>query len=86
MDHRLICLNDWPIESGTIRRCVLVGVGVALKKMCHCGGRLRGLIYAQWDSPLPLPEDQDVELSSSPASSLSACSHVSYHDKNRLTL
>ena len=26
---------------GTIRRCCLIGVGVAmLEEMCHCGGRL----------------------------------------------
>ena len=36
--HRLICLNAWPIRSGTIRRCGLVGVDVALEKLCHCGG------------------------------------------------
>ena len=28
--HRLMCLNAWPIGSGTIRRCGLVGVGVSL--------------------------------------------------------
>jgi hypothetical protein len=27
---RLICLTAWPIRSGTIRKCGLVGVGVAL--------------------------------------------------------
>jgi hypothetical protein len=36
-----MCLNSWPIESGTIRRYGLVGVGVALlEKACHCGGRI----------------------------------------------
>ena len=28
--HRLICLNAWPIESGTIRRCALVERNVSL--------------------------------------------------------
>ena len=28
--HRLVCLNAWLIESGTIRRHGLVGIGVAL--------------------------------------------------------
>ena len=28
--HRFMCLNAWPIRSGTIRKCGLVGVGVAL--------------------------------------------------------
>jgi hypothetical protein len=31
----------WPIESDTIRRCGLVGIGVALlKEVSHCGGGL----------------------------------------------
>jgi hypothetical protein len=30
-------LNAWPIESSTVRRCGLVGVGVALlEEVCHC--------------------------------------------------
>ena len=30
-----MCLNVWPIGSDTIRRCVLVGIGVALlEEMC----------------------------------------------------
>jgi hypothetical protein len=34
-------LNAWPIGSGTILKCDLVGVGVALlEEVCHCGGRL----------------------------------------------
>ena len=28
--HRLMCLIAWPTGSGTIRRCVLVRMGVAL--------------------------------------------------------
>jgi hypothetical protein len=28
--HRLMCLNAWPIGSGTIRRYGLVGEGVTL--------------------------------------------------------
>jgi hypothetical protein len=32
-----MCLNAWPIGRGTIRRCDLVGVGVALlEELCHC--------------------------------------------------
>lgn len=35
-------LNAWHIESSTIKRCGLVGVGVALwKEVCHCGGGLK---------------------------------------------
>jgi hypothetical protein len=37
--HRLKCLNSWPTGNGTIRRCGLGGVGVALlEEVCHCGG------------------------------------------------
>ena len=37
----LMCLNVWPIESHSIRRCGLVRVGVALlEKVCHCGSAL----------------------------------------------
>lgn len=36
-----------PKGSGTIGCCVLIGVGVVLlEKVCHCIGRLWGLIYA----------------------------------------
>ena len=39
--HRLMCVNAWPMGSGTIRRCGFVGVCVALlEEVCHCGGRL----------------------------------------------
>jgi hypothetical protein len=39
--HRLICVNGWPIGSGTIRRCGLVEIGVVtLEEVCHCRGRL----------------------------------------------
>ena len=37
--HRCMCLSAWPIKSGSIRRCGLVGVGVVLlEEGCHCGG------------------------------------------------
>ena len=41
--RKAICggLNMLGPGSGTIRRCGLVGVGVALlEEVCHCGGRL----------------------------------------------
>ena len=28
--HRLMCVNAWPVGSGTIRRCGIAGVSVAL--------------------------------------------------------
>lgn len=38
--QRLMCLNVWPIKSGTIKECSLVGVGVACSEgVCHCAGR-----------------------------------------------
>jgi hypothetical protein len=37
--HRLLCLNAWPIGSGTIKKCCLVEVGVTfLGEMCHWVG------------------------------------------------
>ena len=30
----------WPEESGAIRKCGLVGVGVALEEVHHCWGGL----------------------------------------------
>jgi hypothetical protein len=36
--HRVKCLNAWPTGSGTIRRCGLVGVGVALLEEEHLYG------------------------------------------------
>lgn len=46
--HRIICLNSWPVGSGTIRRIGLVGVDLTLleedvallDEVYHCGGGL----------------------------------------------
>jgi hypothetical protein len=38
--HRLIYLNTWHRGSGTVRRCGLIGVGVAFLEVYHCGGGL----------------------------------------------
>jgi hypothetical protein len=35
--HSLMCLNVWPMESGTIRKCGMFAVGMAL---CHGVGGL----------------------------------------------
>jgi hypothetical protein len=43
--HRLICLDPWSRESGTLREYGIVGVVVTLlEKVCHCVGRLQGLV------------------------------------------
>jgi hypothetical protein len=43
--HRLMCLDAWPMGSGSIKRCGLVGVGVALLgELCHYGGGLGGFL------------------------------------------
>lgn len=35
--HRHMCLNAWPMGTGTIRCCSLVGVDVfLLEEVCHC--------------------------------------------------
>ena len=33
--HRFMSLSTWPRGSGTIRRCGLIGVGVALLEEVH---------------------------------------------------
>ena len=66
-----------PQGSGPIRRYGLVRVGmVLLEEVCHCGGGLWGLIYAQ---AMPsetdhflLPVSQDVRTLSSFSSTRSA--------------
>lgn len=89
--HKLMCLNVWSIGSGTIRRCSLAGIGMALlEEVWHCGGGIWGHIYSQVMPSvvhrlLLLPVDQDVELFvPSPAPCLSACCHVFHHDNNEL--
>jgi hypothetical protein len=79
--HRLMCLNAWPIGSGIIRMCGLVGVGVALCVTVEAGFRVS---YVQaMPSLLLLPMDQDVERSAlSPAPCLPACCHASHHGDN----
>ena len=70
--HGLPCLNAWPIGSGTIRRCGLVGQSVALlEEGCHCGAGFE-VSYAQAMPSVAnsflLPVEQEVELSApSPA-------------------
>jgi hypothetical protein len=50
--------------SGTIRRCGLVRVGLALlEEVCHCGVSFKILVLAAWRPVLfCLPLDEDVEL------------------------
>ena len=41
--YRLMCVDTWPTESGTIRWCGLVGVSVALlEEVCHWRGGHEG--------------------------------------------
>ena len=56
-----MCLNVWPIGSGTISGLV---VGMALlEEVCHCGGRVlmsHMLKFGRvWNSLLLFPADQD---------------------------
>jgi hypothetical protein len=54
--HRLLYLDAWPIGSGTIRRCGLVGVGVTLfDEVCHCGWTMRFQMLKLGTMPLSLP-------------------------------
>jgi hypothetical protein len=65
--YRLIDLNAWLPESGTIRRCGLVGVGVAfLEEIRHWGVGFEVSDAQAKPSVSPLfllPVDPDVELS-----------------------
>ena len=84
--HRLMCLNAWPIGSGTNRRCGLVGESVLL-----CVGAGFEVSYAQAipsvAHSLPLmSEDQDVELCAPPAPCPPSHCHASYYDYNQLNL
>ena len=37
-----------PKYSDAIKKCGLVGIGIALEKeVCHCGDRILGLLYAE---------------------------------------
>ena len=38
--HRLMCLNAWPIGSGTIRLVPFLYHMVLLEDVCHCRERL----------------------------------------------
>jgi hypothetical protein len=65
--HRLIDLNVWSPVNGTIRKCGLVGVVVALlEEVCHCGWAFE-VSNAQTQPSLHtlflLPAGPDVEFS-----------------------
>jgi hypothetical protein len=36
--HKSMCLNRLGPESGIIMNYGLIGIGVALEEVCHCGG------------------------------------------------
>lgn len=78
--HRLMCLNAWPTGSGTIRRCVLVGVGVslALKFQMLQLGPVSFILPAACQSGCRT-------LTTSPAP-VPVFQHASHHDENGLTL
>jgi hypothetical protein len=85
--------RQWPyrlIGKGSMRRCGLVAVGVALlEEVCHCGKALRsqklkpGLVHHF----LPAAFGLDVEPSSlSPAPCLPAHPHTPHQGNNELKL
>jgi hypothetical protein len=53
-----MCLNAWPIEDDTVRRCGLIGIGVALlEEVCPCGLRgFRCSVRPHLHSLLPLAD------------------------------
>jgi hypothetical protein len=81
-----MCMNAWPIGTGTIKSCDLVGGSVAL-----WGQTLRSYICSSYThvthSLLLLLADQDVALSApSPAPPPTTQCYVSLHDDNGLNL
>jgi hypothetical protein len=87
------------MESGTIRKCDLVGVGMALlEAVSHCvvGSdvlcSLSSLVWKRASSWVAvedrvfswLSSDQDVELSAPSAPCLSGCCHAFCYDDNGL--
>ena len=73
--------------NGTIRKCVLDGVGMVLMEdVCHCGCEFSDPGSSYLGDSVCLPLEQDVELSVPPVSWLPACCHASYHDDNGLNL
>ena len=82
-------MNDsyWPIGSGTIRRCGLLGVDAAsLEEVCHWGMGFK-VSGAQARLSVSLPAVSDVELSApSLAPCLPASCHASHLGDNRLNL
>jgi hypothetical protein len=87
-----MCLNAWPIASGTIKRNGLVGVGVALLEEV---GRYGAGFWVSYTQTTPSVAhnvlhlaDKDVELSAPPptAPCLPSCCHASCLDDNGLNL
>lgn len=78
--------------SDTVRGYGLIGVCLTLlEEVCHHGGRLCGLIYAQAtisvvQNLLLLPLDLDVELLASSAQCQPLYCHPMCHDNNQLNL
>lgn len=62
--HGLTCKNAWPTGSATIRKFVLVGVGVAfLEEVYHPWGQHSAQAVSTVEHSLLLPTDEDVEHS-----------------------
>ena len=87
--HQLICLNAWPIERSTIRKCDFVGVGgVLFKEVCH-GEEIGFEVSCAQEttqSCLLLLADQDVELLVLQAPCQPGLFHAFCHDHSALNL
>jgi hypothetical protein len=77
------------MESGPIRRCDLIGVGmVLLEKVCHRGGGFE-VSYVFKPHPAtqsPVACGSRCRLSAPPTPCLPVHCHTSYHDNNGLNL
>ena len=82
-----MCENAWPIGSGTIRRCGVIGVNMTLLKKKFTRGLGVEVFNVQARPSAAVTfcwlHVDHVELSApSLASCLPACHHVSCHDDN----
>jgi len=84
--HRLRCLSAWLIESSTIKKYGLAGVGLS-GSLCSCAFRYYICSsYIQWHILLLLPVAKDVGISDPLALCVPTCCHACHQDNKGLKL
>lgn len=82
--HRVTCMNAWPTENGTFKRCGLVWIGMALlEQVYHCGASFK-VSYAQAIGAMSFDACRSRNRTLSYFSSvMSACMMLCFpHDEN----